>query len=72
MWPEAGSGPGQDGVDAAEELDDDHQEQGGEDVGGVVAEHGRSLGARLQEPAIHQQAEHQAQQKQSHQHIAWS
>lgn len=58
--PEAGPGPGNDGVDVADELDEDHQQQGQQDVGAVVGVDGPGRGGH---PAIDQQTQQQDQKE---------
>ena len=44
LSPQTGPGPCNDGVDVTDQLDDNHQQQGQQDVPAVVAEDGRRLG----------------------------
>ena len=68
--PEAGPGPGNDRVDVADQLDDNHQQQGDQDVAAVkVVDFGR-LGVHLHEPLKDQETQHQGQEKQAHQDLA--
>ena len=73
LWlsPQTGSGLGNDGVDVADELDDDHQQQREQDVAAVVGEDGRRLRVLVQGPAIDKKTQHQGHEEQPHQDLAW-